>query len=495
MIGCSREHPNQKTTSNQKYLYQLINILREHDDALAALPTSLARQPEQVALPDWLTLAVIPPAPPPRRTRAAHVVWRLLGAVRHRMPDRLVDVLKRKRDQYAGSYIGYAVVGRGTLQSLRLSQRLLDDALADQRATKRLFSCIGDYAMHQLFRRSKEEYATAIVKQAVTSGRSLIDGLRDVAIVHRRYQSSPSFIEMRNFLRKEIDLPSDLASEIAGGGYTIIDIGAEPLSFEEHVYAPLLKRRPSVVIGFDPMDKEAPRTVDRGDVASAPGTSVRIFPDFVLDGNPATFFLNRMQATSSTLPANHSLARRFSLLSEALEAVETRTVPTRRLDDVLSAEDLAQGPIDFLKIDVQGATLTVLHSAEQTLAKTLVCHVEAEFSGLYQGEALFHDVDAHMRKAGFGLLDFATIGRQRYNAFDASAEHLFHTGRLLWADCIYVRHLDEPERLSLPELLKLAEIAHLLYGKYDVAAFALSEIDRRTGSSHVKTYAGLTCAP
>lgn len=514
-VGCSREHPDQKTTSDQKYLYQLINILLEYDDAFAAFPAGLAPPASDAKQPDWLKLATLEPKragsalrPSQGQGRVKNVVkriWRLRDpaklrkAVRARVPDGVIRYLRRQREQRRFRYSGYTVIHRGRLAELRQSQRMLEQAAGWRHKieqikaeTDRAYGIIAEFAMNFLFGHSETDFrAKEIIKGRLANGDSLYDALRDVSVHFYERQSRPSFPKARGFLKAPIDLPSTIGAGLEAGAFTIIDVGAEPLAFEEHVYAELLKRRPSLVIGFDPMDEDAPRSVHQDSKDGLPASEVRIFPNFILDGEPAVFHLARMQATSSTLPFNKELTQRFSLLADALETMDRQDVETYRLDDIMEEQGLGERNIDFLKIDVQGATLPVLKGAGRTLERTLVCHLEAEFAELYKSEALFSEIDRHMRAAGFALLDLSTIGRQRYAAFDSCRERFYHTGRILWADCVYVRHLDDPAKLSDAELLKLAEIAHLVYQQYDVAAFALQQISIRSGSNLYQHYLGL----
>ena len=339
---------------------------------------------------------------------------------------------------------------------------------------------ISEYATTLLFDRGADPRTRQTMSALLLSGTPVQDALRTIAIQCYDEQSKPAFALHRDLLSRPVPMPLLSGSSQLVNGYTIVDVGAEPLSFESHVYAALPRRRPSLIIGFDPTDKEAPKKAAAGAGDGVPMSEIRTLPHFIGDGNPATFNLARMQPTSSLQKPNLALARHFSLLAEALETVDRRDVETFRLDDILEAEGISDRPIDFLKIDVQGATLPVLHGACQTMARTLVCHLEAEFAELYESEALFADVDRHMRLLGYSLMDLPVLGRQRYNAFDRTDDRFFHAGRLLWADCVYVRHLDEPDQLTDAELLKLAEIAHVVYNKYDVAAFALHTLSKRT---------------
>jgi FkbM family methyltransferase len=264
----------------------------------------------------------------------------------------------------------------------------------------------------------------------------------------------------------------------------IVDVGSQELSTESDMHAPLRLVGPVDTIGFDPFapPSDAPDGVTV--VVRHDGGTIRTYPHLLADGNPVTFHINRYDPTSSTLPADHVLTRPFGLLDLAVETVETRSLPSRRLDDVL-ADNVA---VDLLKIDVQGAAHTVLAHSRALLARTLVCHIEAEFVPIYQGERLFADIDTLMREAGFGFVDFFSLGRQRYASFDTSSARAFHRGRTLWADCVYVRGLDDPNALSPDELFRQAAIVHACYNKQDLAAELLSRADAQAGTTWRDSY-------
>ena len=252
----------------------------------------------------------------------------------------------------------------------------------------------------------------------------------------------------------------------------IVDVGSQELATEEDVYAPLRRAAPAEVIGFDPFAQAA--AGERVSVSRPDGAKVYTYRSVVADGNPATLHVNRYDPTSSIFPSNLKLAAQFGLLAAALETVETREFSSMRLDDILPDVQ-----VDFLKIDVQGAARLVLANAPRVLSKTLVCHVEVEFAPVYDGEPLFADVDACLREAGFCFVDFYNLGRQRYVSFESSPHRAFHRGRTLWGDCIYIRSLDDPDALTVDELLRTALIVHACYNKQDLAAELLRRIDDR----------------
>ena len=91
----------------------------------------------------------------------------------------------------------------------------------------------------------------------------------------------------------------------------------------------------------------------------------------------------------------------------------TSPIKTTRLDDV---EGLP--PIDFLKLDVQGAELDVLRGATQTLENVLVIESEVEFVPLYKDQPLFGEMQVFLRERGFlfhKLLDIAGRSFRPFN--------------------------------------------------------------------------------
>jgi FkbM family methyltransferase len=70
-----------------------------------------------------------------------------------------------------------------------------------------------------------------------------------------------------------------------------------------------------------------------------------------------------------------------------------------RLDDVVD------GGIDILKLDLQGYELEALKGAERSLPSTKLILIEVEFVPLYENQPLFGDIDVFLREQGFSLLN------------------------------------------------------------------------------------------
>ena len=264
----------------------------------------------------------------------------------------------------------------------------------------------------------------------------------------------------------------------------IVDVGSQELDFESDMFAPLRHAAPIEAVGFDPFTPGSDSADGVVEVERPDGGTIRTYPHLLADGGMVTFHVNRFDATSSILPANHALTRPFGLLDLSVETMKTQELQSRRLDEVLASLEA----VDLLKIDVQGAAHTVLNHGRDLLGRTLVCHVEAEFAPVYIGERLFGDVDALLREAGFSFVDFFSLGRQRYASFDGSPARAFHRGRTLWADCIYLRGLDAQETLTPDQLFRQALIVHACYNKQDLAAELLKRSDLLTGGTLSEAY-------
>jgi Methyltransferase FkbM domain len=124
----------------------------------------------------------------------------------------------------------------------------------------------------------------------------------------------------------------------------------------------------------------------------------------------------------------------------------TTTVNTTTLDSW--AQSAHAGPIDVLKVDVQGAELDVLRGAETSLASVRMLELEVEFQPLYERQPLFGDVDHFLRERGFvlwRLRDIAHCGltpaRRDERAFVTgdAVETTRAGGQVSWANAVYVR--------------------------------------------------------
>jgi FkbM family methyltransferase len=254
---------------------------------------------------------------------------------------------------------------------------------------------------------------------------------------------------------------------------TIIDVGAQDLTSEGHIYAPLQAAGATKIIGFEPLpDMDAsPRRAD---------PSVEMLEHFVGSGEGATFHVTQFDPASSLFEPNQEFLSQFVDLSSMCRTVSSFAVKTTRLDDVPEIT-----ACDYLKIDVQGGELDVLAGAQRLLKTTIIVHCEVEFGPVYKGQPLFADIDGFLRSNGFELIDLVNAGYNRYKALPGTAQ----TGsRLLWAEAIYFKTPVEITQQNKTNILKAAYIAHVNYCMFDLAAHYLAAYDRLEGSSLLRSY-------
>ncbi len=241
--------------------------------------------------------------------------------------------------------------------------------------------------------------------------------------------------------------------------FTIVDIGAQNLSFEKHIYSPLcvpsIKHR---IIGFEPLEEKArERNADQD-----AGTIV--YPVAIGDGGAHMLYINNDDATSSIYPLNEPLCADFEHL-HTLKLASTAAFETKRLDDVLPPES-----VEFLKLDIQGAELLALQNATRVLERTAVIHCEVEFDQIYKDQPLFHDVQALLLSRGFYLVDLIISHRYAYE----NSRGVVGRDRLLWADAVYFRKTTDRETLQAQ-----AVISGLVYDKPSLATH-LIELTQRS---------------
>lgn len=107
--------------------------------------------------------------------------------------------------------------------------------------------------------------------------------------------------------------------------------------------------------------------------------------------------------------------------------VETRTIASVRLDDVFA--DDAEGPIDFLHMDIQGAELQALRGAERLLRERRIRLIYAEvlIFPLYRDQPFYWDLGQFLNAHGFRL----------YSLYDRHY-HASNPRVLSWADALFI---------------------------------------------------------
>jgi Methyltransferase FkbM domain len=124
--------------------------------------------------------------------------------------------------------------------------------------------------------------------------------------------------------------------------------------------------------------------------------------------------------------------------------------------------------VDFLKIDIDGKDLDVLHSFDSTLDRLGVLGVglEVNFHGSdADTDHTLHNTDRYMKAQGYELFNVTV---RRYSLAALPGRYLLSVpaqtrfGRPLQGDALYIRDLGNPEHRGVAERLRPAKLQNLI---------------------------------
>ncbi len=140
------------------------------------------------------------------------------------------------------------------------------------------------------------------------------------------------------------------------------------------------------------------------------------------------FYVTEQTQTSSLVPVNHESRDSITIQHEGItgfRAVNSRTqVESTTIDAIVLTHKITS--VDLLKIDVQGAELSVLQGASRSLAITSVIELELSLFDFYESSTIFHEIE-ELHPAGFYLYSLPFVSQNPMNG---------HTD---WVDAIYTR--------------------------------------------------------
>ncbi|MEZ0491797.1 FkbM family methyltransferase [Kineococcus sp. TBRC 1896] len=244
----------------------------------------------------------------------------------------------------------------------------------------------------------------------------------------------------------------------------VVDIGANPIDGDPP-YGPMLRDGLCTVTGFEPQPEAL------AELLTAAGPNERYLPNAVGDGGEHELKVTWMGGMTSLLEPD---VERLSTLNEFArygDVLQRSTIATTRLDDIAEL-----GPLDLLKIDVQGSELTIFRNGRRTLADAVAVHTEMSFVPLYRDQPLFGEVDAELRAQGFVLHTFAALKKWPIapGVFDGN---IFSTHQqAIEADVAYVKDFARLHELDAEQLKHLALLAHHVYGSHDLAVRCLAQL-------------------
>ncbi|MBF9036325.1 FkbM family methyltransferase [Rhodobacterales bacterium HKCCE2091] len=240
----------------------------------------------------------------------------------------------------------------------------------------------------------------------------------------------------------------------------ICDVGASPLSVPP--YAGLLADGAAEVYGFEPNPAEFAKL--------APGPRETYFPVAIGAGGPATLRVHPVAGFTSLRPLDAAALWQIGKEKWAARGVEEMPLDTVPLDAVDGLP-----PVDVLKMDLQGGEIDVLRGGRDRLARAVAVVTEVRFHRMYEGEALWGELDAELRGQGFKLHKLLfTKSVMMPHDHEAEVVRPRLTSQLLDGDAVYIRDGD----LGALDDDGLAYLALAADAMFDSPDLALHCVDR-----------------
>jgi FkbM family methyltransferase len=189
------------------------------------------------------------------------------------------------------------------------------------------------------------------------------------------------------------------------------------------------------------------------------------------------FYMTKYPMCASLYRPNERFIARYNNMEFSI-LKNVGSIKTVSMDYFVAQNNI--GPVDFIKIDIQGAELDVFQGGPATLKDVVSIITEVEFVHMYENQPLFGDVNEFLVKSGFTFHKFfSLLGRSLKPTLINSNPNF--TTQHMWADAMYVRDLMKLEKLSPNQLLKLAVLASM-YGSPDISIHCIQEYDSRLGT-------------
>ncbi|CAN5202297.1 N/A [soil metagenome] len=248
---------------------------------------------------------------------------------------------------------------------------------------------------------------------------------------------------------------------------SVVDIGANPIDGEPP-YKPMLEKSLCSVIGFEPQKQALDSLKQRK------GPLETYYPHIVGDGERHTLHLCAASGMTSLYKPDQRMLSQFALFPELGKVNSTESVSTSRLDDISEISNL-----DYLKIDVQGAELSIFRSGRNKLANAVAIQTEVSFLPLYEDQPVFGEIDMDLRSQGFIPHMFAAVKQWAIAPLVVNGDPYQGLNQLLEADVVYVRDFTRPDTLADEQLKHLALIAHHCHRSFDLALRCVLILEER----------------
>ncbi len=249
----------------------------------------------------------------------------------------------------------------------------------------------------------------------------------------------------------------------------VMDVGAAIIN-EKPIYRILIDMGLAHLSAFDGDERQVEKIIE-----TYGQNNVEVYNHFLFDGKEREVFICKPASGMTSLfkPKKEALDF-FNGFSNFGEVQSVEKIKTIRLDDVKKLRN-----IDFLKMDVQGAELSILEHGVNCLKNCLAMQLEVSYFPLYEGQPTFGDVDVYMR--GIGYIPHQFLQVKRWSIAPTIFNGNFKTpgNQLLESDIIYIKDPLLLESISDTQLQKFVILAHYCFKSVDLSVYLLIEMEKR----------------
>jgi FkbM family methyltransferase len=260
-----------------------------------------------------------------------------------------------------------------------------------------------------------------------------------------------------------------LAEVFERAGLIAVDIGARG-GFE----ADLLPIAWAVdAVGFEPEPEAFARL---GGAGVDPWRSLTIHPEAIGgSGGPRQLHIPADPGGASLLEHDPELGRRYGF-PHLFEVVRRETIATTTLGE--AAARLGFENASYLKLDVEGAELEILESANSVLSSLVAIKTEAAFLPFRKKQPLAWDLANFLCSRGFEVMDVLDPHRWRRGAgsphpYVRRAAPAYSRGQIVQCDLLFLRG---PDGMNGDEQTVRGALVALALGYFDHAAALFSSL-------------------
>jgi len=254
----------------------------------------------------------------------------------------------------------------------------------------------------------------------------------------------------------------------------ICDIGASPIDKTEFIEI-LLDKTNSKIIGFEPNKDEF--------IKLEQSSKKKFFNYAIGDGKVHNLNICYSPGMTSILKPNYEYLKLFHKFDEWSKILKVIPIQTKKLDEINFDNSL-----DLIKIDVQGYESEVIKFGNDKIKNSLVIQTETSPIPLYENGKPFSYVCNQLENLGFNLHMFSKIHNRSFkpmifnNSIYSGLYHLFQL------DCVFVKNLDNLNKLNAENLKKMILIMFWSFKSYDLAHLLISKLDKLTGLNNLELF-------